>query len=953
MVGHALVIAGCCYPETHYSRTISTRTRMKKFLSGIILLLLMSVAHAQTGSIKGVVSDTTNKKPVPFAVIALLTPKDSLLYAFTRSDRDGSFLLPAVAPGKYIVQITQSSFADYVDEVDMGKEALDLKTIAITPKSKLLQEVIIKSGNPIKIKGDTIVYTADSFKVGPNANVEALLKKLPGIQVDKNGQIKAMGEVVSKVLVDGEEFFGDDPGIAIKNLRADAVREVQVYDKKSDQAEFTGIDDGQKSKTINLKLKDDRKKGYFGKLELAGGLQRETGSRYNSAAMINAFRGKRKFAAYFISGNTGKDGLDWQDEQNYAGQGDQYSVSLDEASGNLNYAWNGGDDGDVYVNTDEGFARNWNGGLHYSNKLNDNNNINAGLKFNKLNYRRGSAGFSQTFLPDTSFSENNVENNFLQKQQYKFNVTYDLKLDSMNSIRVTGNVSALRSETDNINYSDAVNKGGGLVNTSDKFITNTTDKLNLNTNILWKHKFKKPKRTLSVTAEIRYGGVDGRGYLQALNQFYDNGSFIRKDSIDQYKTTITANTTINTRLSYTEPLAKDIFGEINYGVNAAIGDNDRTNFGKTTLGKYEDRIDSLSNTFRQNIITHRGGVNLRYIKKKYNFSVGMGLASTAFALHDISRSRDYHYNFLNLFPSASFNYTMKNNRSMRFNYNGSTRQPSLSQLQPLRENNNPLNLYIGNPNLKQTFRHGFNMGYNGYSMMKQRGVYANASFSFAQNAITNSITLDNLGRRITTPVNADGIYNGNLYMSFNRKIKSLDMHMNFGPNINFGRNVDFINGLKNKSTRLSAGMNLGFSKSRDDVYDVSWYVSLNQTRNRSSLNNTPVSFFSMEHNVDASYYINKNLIIGSEAEFNYRQQTSAFDRNNNNIVWNAFLSKFMVKKTLVLKLSVEDILNQNNVINRVVTSNYLSETNTQRLKRYWLLTLIWNFSKNARAPGSD
>ena len=191
----------------------------------------------------------------------------------------------------------------------------DLGKVFMIPKSKLLAEVILKSGAPIRIKGDTTVYTADSFKVRAGANVEELLRRLPGIQVDKNGQITAMGEKVKKVLVDGEEFFGSDPGIATKNLRADIVKEVEVFDKKSEQADFTGIDDGVKDKTINLKLKDDKKKGYFGKVEAAGGIK----DKYTNNIMLNAFKGKRKLAGYGIMSNTGQTNLDWMDSQNYGG----------------------------------------------------------------------------------------------------------------------------------------------------------------------------------------------------------------------------------------------------------------------------------------------------------------------------------------------------------------------------------------------------------------------------------------------------------------------------------------------------------------------------------------------------------------------------------------------------------------------------------------------------------
>jgi hypothetical protein len=213
-------------------------------------LLVSLITTAQ--NISGTISDTTNKKEISNVVVAILKPVDSTLFKFVRTDKEGGFTIKNIPPGKYILMITHPFYADLLDDVTVTAEGLQLNKVSVIPKSKLLQELIIKSGSPMRIKGDTTIFTADSFKVSANANVEELLKKLPGIQVDKDGKIKAMGQTVEKVLVDGEEFFGDDPGMAVKNLRADAVKEVQVYYKKSDQAEFTGIDDGKTKKQSTL-----------------------------------------------------------------------------------------------------------------------------------------------------------------------------------------------------------------------------------------------------------------------------------------------------------------------------------------------------------------------------------------------------------------------------------------------------------------------------------------------------------------------------------------------------------------------------------------------------------------------------------------------------------------------------------------------------------------------------
>ncbi|MEO9209493.1 MAG: hypothetical protein ABI208_00255, partial [Ginsengibacter sp.] len=271
----------------------------------LLLLFCFQNSFAQNVKLSGTIINSNENTPVSNAVVALLSPKDSVLIKFTRTNPSGKFVLE-VPKGNYIMMTSQPYFADLLDNITLEGNR-DFPSMKLISKSTLLQEVIIKTGTPFRIKGDTTIYTADSFKVSANANVEELLKKLPGIQVDKDGKIKAMGENVEKVLVDGEEFFGDDPGMTIKNLRADGVKEVQVFDKKSEQSEFTGIDDGNTKKTINLKLKEDAKKGYFGKFDIAGGPEKHIDNRYNTNLMFSSFKGKRKFSTFLLTGNTGQD----------------------------------------------------------------------------------------------------------------------------------------------------------------------------------------------------------------------------------------------------------------------------------------------------------------------------------------------------------------------------------------------------------------------------------------------------------------------------------------------------------------------------------------------------------------------------------------------------------------------------------------------------------------------
>ncbi|HMF73044.1 MAG TPA: carboxypeptidase-like regulatory domain-containing protein, partial [Flavitalea sp.] len=375
---------------------------MKKLTLGIICLVgFLHYSLAQSGSIKGTVIDTSEKKNISNAVVSILRKTDSVLVKFTRTDKDGKFSLEMLPKGAFFVLVTHPNYADYFDNADLdGKSVINMKTVPMITKAQLLEEVIVKQQlGAIRMKKDTTEFIADSFKLAPNATVEDLLRRLPGFQVDKDGKITAQGETVPKVLVDGEEFFGNDPTVAIQNIRADNVEKVQLYDKKSDQAAFSGIDDGERTKTVNLKLKENKKNGYFGKASIGGGLK----DKFQNEGMINAFKGKRKIAAFGTMANTGKTGLNWQDQNNYGSQAEM--IEMDDGMGfymSSNDDFGGG--GSFYG---EGLPTGWSAGLHYSNKYNEaKNSLNGSYRFNKLNTQGGGITTSQFILPDTLYYRN-------------------------------------------------------------------------------------------------------------------------------------------------------------------------------------------------------------------------------------------------------------------------------------------------------------------------------------------------------------------------------------------------------------------------------------------------------------------------------------------------------------------------------------------------------------------
>jgi hypothetical protein len=904
---------------------------------------------ASAQNISGNLADTTNKKAISNAVVAILKPVDSILYKFVRTDNNGSFDIKNVPAGKYILMITHPSYADLLDDVTVGADGVHLKDISIIPKSKLLQELIIKSGSPMRIKGDTTIYTADSFKVSANANVEELLKKLPGIQVDKNGQIKAMGETVEKVLVDGEEFFGDDPGMAIKNLRADAVKEVQVYDKKSEQAEFTGIDDGNTKKTINLKLKEDKKHGYFGKIDLAGGLQKNIDDRYNSNILFNSFKGKRKIAGYLLNGNTGQDGLNWEDKNKYGGGEDNYSISADE-DGGLSFTYLGGsNDDEPYVNTANGLFINNNIGLQYTNKWNDKQTLNLSPKYNYQDYTNSIETYTQTQVNDTVLTENSRENIHVNRQAYKLNGSYEIKFDSSNTLKVTaaGNISNTQSQSYRVSAN--TNEDGMINNSSLRDMNTDVDKQALNGSILFKHKFKKLRRTFSVTGNYSLLNTDGTSILKSDNTIYKGGSVISSEEINQQKDYDKNTGQFITNFIYTEPLSKNYSLELNFQSTINKGYNNQITYDYSPLtGKYDKVVDSLTDFFDQRITINKPGFKISYKYKKLKYNFGSGIGITKFNLLDNTRDTNYLRRYNNFFPTASLEYSYKSNHGVRFNYNGTTTQPRIDQLQQLRDNNNYFYQTIGNPNLKPSFTNRFNLSHNSYDFLKDEWMYQSLNFSTTSNAIVNnSIINTSTGQTIVQPVNADGNYNFGFYGGYGRKLKKLDIRVGVNPNASYNHSTQVINGQSNISKNFNAGIGLSASKSKDKAYDISISNDFNYNSNITQQSNSKINYTTNELRADATVYLKKVWSLNSTITFYSRQKTPQFPQSLNNQLWNAKLQRTFKKDEYTAYFSINDILRQNTSVERNFYGNTLTQVTNYRLQQYWLLGFAWNFKNKA------
>lgn len=917
----------------------------KLLLCSLALLFCVQGLFAQNSSISGTITDTANNKKLANAVISIVNKTDSTLIKFTRSDKDGNFTIKGLDTGNVLIMISYPKFADYVDNLQLTPEKeLSLGNVNLINKSLLLDEIVIRQNNAMRMKGDTLEYTADSFKVRANASAEDLLKVMPGIQVDKNGKIVAQGQEVQKVLVDGEEFFSDDPTVATRNIRADAIDKVQVFDKKSDQAAFTGIDDGEKTKTVNLKLKEDKKNGYFGKVSAGGGLK----DKFNGEAMANYFKGKKKFAVFGTMSNTGQTGLNWQDRNKYSGGDDNFEYDADNG---FFYSFGSSDNFDYNGN---GLPKVWTAGAHFSNKWNENKyNFNSNYLFKKMSILGETSERKQSILPDTMYFNNQKSNSLSQRLRHTLSGKYEWQIDSSSSLKITVNGYKGNSQTGNNFYSEALNEDSAFVNNSTRYTANDADESSLNTTVLWRKKFKKAGRTISARAEQKYNNTDSEGLLDAVNNYVDSLGNIKQETIDQRKFNHSELLTVNAKVTYTEPVTKDNFIEVNYGFSNTTSSADRKTFDYAN-GKYDQVNPLLTNDYDFLINTNAGGLAYRIAKKKYNVSIGSDVVYQAYKQTDKIANSEMRYNRTNLFPKANLNYRFKPQTVLNLSYNGSTQQPTIQQIQPIRENEDPLNIFEGNPDIKPAFNHRFSMFFHDFKVLKERGIFANASFNLVDNTITTRDSLDKSGRRIYKSVNAGNTYNYWSYLDYSIKVPSIKTRFSVGVNMSGSKFVNIVNNVNNIVKDVTnITHNNSYSFNGGGYYSIENKLGINL---RGSANyNTSVS--SIRKNVKTKYWLYSGNIdtyvalpfkfdLSSDADFNFRQKTSVFDQNLNTIIWNASLSKRLFKETCSLKFSVNDILNQNLGFNRNISSNFISENTYLTLRRFWLVSFTWNFTKN-------
>ena len=919
---------------------------MKRILlSACFLIFCFLSAKAQNlHGIKGRVIDTASTTILGGTSVSVLNAKDSTLVKFTRAAENGSFELLNIKNGKYILLVSYPKYADFVDHftLDSTKRDVDYGKINLTGKAKLLADVIIKGNrSAIKIKGDTTEFDPQAYNIEPNAKVEDLIKQFPGIEIDKDGKITAQGQKNVKVLVDGEEFFGDDPTLVTKNIRADMVDKVQLYDKKSDQATFTGVDDGEKTKTLNIKLKENAKNGYFGKAIAGVG----NDEYYQGQLMFNKFAGKKKFSAYGLLGNNGRVGLGWEDSQKL---GTQSGTTVS-------------DDGGIYFTSSgdefEGWGGQYNGqgipvartgGLHFDNKWNsDKETLNTNYKIGSLRVFGDRNTISQNNLSTGIFNNTSTQNYDNDIFRQKLDAMYEIKLDTTLTLKINLDGTLKNSKTFQ-DYVTSTEDEKRLLNTSTRTLTNDADDKIFNINAFLTKKLKKKGRTLSLNLSQSVTDNKTDGFLKSNNTFYKTNP--TRDSIvivDQQKINSIENSVFKSNLAYTEPLSKTLTVIVNYGLTLSSGRSNRKSYNQSPTGKYDNFDTEFSNDYQLDQVINQGGAIFNYKKGKSVFNAGSKFSGVNFKQEDLYNKVRYDRKFVNYMPQAMYQYNFSQQKSFRINYNGSTQQPSLEQIQPIRVNTDPLNITLGNPDLRPSFRSNISANYNSYKVLSSQSIYISGYYSFTKNPIVSDVTTDTTGKSTFLAVNLPGKTPSNfsVYSSIGRKI--LGTNLGVGFNLNGNTSYNFINSVLNQTKNMTYSPQININRYKDGKYNFYAYFGPQYTTTVASVQQAFNSNgWGASGYFSGSIQLPGKFEIASDGEYTYRGKTQAFNESFKQFLWNATISKkFFKAQNLKTSIQGFDLLNQNQGFNRSAANGNITQSSYRTIRRYFMFTVSWDFTK--------
>ncbi|WP_435355838.1 TonB-dependent receptor [Emticicia sp. SJ17W-69] len=941
---------------------------MKKlFLQTIIFFAVTINANAQTVEVSGVVQDAKSNVAVSGASILLINARDSTQRKGVLANADGKFTLLNVKSGNYRLRVTSIGYGNLETRVLVGNTAKNLGILKLSENDNQLGEVTVREKQiRVEQKGDTVQYNADAFKTNPDATAEDLVKKMPGVTIE-NGVVKAQGEEVKKVTVDGQEFFGDDAALALKNLPAEVIDKVQVFDRLSEQSQFTGFDDGNSVKTINITTRQNKNNGQFGKIY--GGYGEN--ERYQSGVSVNFFKKAKRLTIIGLSNNINQQNFSNQDilgvlgssgGGGFGGGGGGAAAGGNRGAGGGGGTprggggggqGGGGDASNFMVGQQPGIAKTTSIGMNYSDNLGKKVKISSSYFFNAAN--NGNTGITQRdylgTLPQT-YNDTSATSN--KNLNHRANVRLEYTIDKDNSIVFTpriswqGNnaISSLISQT---------NLGSQLLNTNRTNNSSENNGFNFSGELLFRHRFAKNGRTFSFNIGENISDRTGLS-----TQFSKSHYFSPRDTIqivNQQTNSITNSNRISAGLTYTEPVGKTGQVQFDHNISYNLSNSDKkVNAFDEKIQTYSLLKPSLSSVFNNDYLTNRTGVSYRIRDKQSFLTVGLTYQNALLASEQTyPTAQNVKYSFNSILPNAMFNYRFENKANLRLFYRTNTNAPSVNQLQGVINNSNPTQLSTGNPDLKQDYSHSVSLRYGATNAKTAQSFNAFLNLAYSNNAIVQStfiadkdytlapgITLFR-GSQLTKPINLDGMMNIRTFISYGLPVSKLKSNLNFNAGVSYAKNPNLINNVKSFTNNygINGGMVLSSNMSEKLDFTISYSPTYNIVRNtaQTTLNS---NYIFQTTSVKVNWLFGKGFLFQSEAVNQaYSGLGSGF--NQNFTLWNAgFGYKFLKKQAGELRLNVFDLLKQNNSISRNINTAYIEDARNQVLGRYYMITFTYS-----------
>ncbi len=912
---------------------------MKRIFLILFLFSFISIGNTQTMKVSGIVYDSTGIKPLFQSLVMAIRVRDSLLLGFERTDQNGNFILQSFEVDTFALIISASGLESktfYIfgnnsnSEINIGKIKLHNKSI------ELEEVVVFANKNPIYYKGDTLIYVADSFKVAENAVVEDLLKKLPGVKVDKDGKITSQGKSIGQVLVDGDEFFGTDPTIATKNLAAKGVESVKVYEKKSDVAS-----DGEDAtvQVMDLRLKNNAKNGYFGKFSTASDFQ----NYHEGELLFNKFNGSQKISVFALGSTTPRTNVS---------RADMNKFGLDNNQGNSmnsdgQMMWGGNN-----TTKAAGVPRTYSTGLYYTDKIGSRKQTKIGFNYTYNNYElvSTSASRSKYVLPsDTSYYSDDSTSNIDLSQSHKVNFNLFSQIDSLTSFEIRPKFNYSLGSLENTNMSSYLDENE--MKSRSSVIDNVTNSsgFSLDNDMTFIRKFKKHRRLISLNYELSASNGVSQGTLKSFNK--SENSISALDTTNQQKLNVTNAQTHIGKLTYTEPLTKKIKVEFEYLFEYGLSSqNKEIRNGVNDI--YEEVDTKLSNNFTNLRQQNRFGTAFIYESRTQTITAGMKVRNIDIENKNITNDTIIHQNISNFLPKLSYSYKPSQSKRMGFNYSTKSTQPSISDLQNVQNNTNPNKIVLGNPDLKPNFEHSLNMNFNSWQALSGRYIWAGFNSTYTNNAFASSTEYDSYGRTISKTENVDGnmfsSVNASAGFPFYKKIFEISPGLNasyskYSNLVKYEGSTDF---LKNTTITQAITGELELEVSLDSLeMTFEGKYTFNSPKNSiSSLANN--NYTLQVYSANINWTIPWKMKLGTDATFTINSQR-ANGYNINYLVWNATISKtFLKTENLVISIAGNDILNQNISAARVINGNITTDNRTKIISRYFLLKLVYKFNNN-------